>query len=185
MPSLRSASRTALGPGISQVTRPLANLVISNVPGGKETMYSNGARLVATYPVTAVPRDAMRRAASAGIGASATAQLANLVISNVPGARQVMYLNGARLVGTYAVPGIAASIGLNVTVSSYADQMDFGFGGNGEAMYSLPDLARHVAAAYEDLITVAAKAGGGPGGRVKQGSSRTRSKSARPVRARK
>jgi hypothetical protein len=66
-----------------------------------------------------------------------------------------MYLNGARLVGTYAVPGIAASIGLNVTVSSYADQMDFGFGGNGEAMYSLPDLARHVADAYEELKAAA------------------------------
>jgi hypothetical protein len=37
--------------------------------------------------------------------------------------------------------------------------MDFGFGGNGETMYSLPDLARHVADAYQDLRTAARPAG--------------------------
>ena len=105
-----------------------------------------------------------------GIGRVAP-PLANLVISNVPGARQVMYLNGARLVGTYAVPGIAASIGLNVTVSSYADQMDFGFGGNGETMYSLPELARHVADAFEDLKVAAAKPGHGRGSKSGAGAS--------------
>jgi diacylglycerol O-acyltransferase len=116
--------------------------------------------------------------------------LANLVISNVPGARQVMYLNGARLVGTYAVPGIAASIGLNVTVSSYADQMDFGFGGNGKTMYSLPDLAQHVADAFDDLKIAAAKPGKRGDGRQERAAgrgrtARPRQKSARPSRKRK
>ncbi len=93
-----------------------------------------------------------------GIGRAAP-PVANLVISNVPGARETMYLNGARLVGTYAVPAIAASVGLNVTVSSYADSMDFGFGGNGATMHSLPELARHVADAYAELKTAAGRKG--------------------------
>jgi WS/DGAT C-terminal domain/Wax ester synthase-like Acyl-CoA acyltransferase domain len=37
----------------------------------------------------------------------------NLAISNVPGAKEPRYLNGARLVGVYPVSALAASIGLN------------------------------------------------------------------------
>jgi WS/DGAT/MGAT family acyltransferase len=102
---------------------------------------------------------------------------ANLVISNVPGAKETMYLNGARLLGTYAVPAIAASIGLNVTVSSYADSMDFGFGGNGATMYSLPELAGHVADAYEELKAAAGSKATNGGGRSKRS---TRGRTARP-----
>ena len=71
--------------------------------------------------------------------------LANLVISNVPGGREKMYLNGATLLGTYPVTAIAASIGLNATLTRYHDRMDFGFLGNGATMYDLRELARHVA----------------------------------------
>jgi hypothetical protein len=80
-----------------------------------------------------------------------TPPLANMVISNVPGAREKMYLNGAALVGTFPVSAIAMSIGLNATLTSYHDRMDFGFVGNGVAMYDLTQLARHVREAYEEL----------------------------------
>ena len=80
-----------------------------------------------------------------------TPPLANMVISNVPGARKKMYLNGAALVGTFPVSAIAMSIGLNATLTSYHDRMDFGFVGNGAAMYDLTQLARHVREAYEEL----------------------------------
>jgi hypothetical protein len=115
---------------------------------------------------------------------------ANLVISNVPGAKETMYLNGARLLGTYAVPAIAASVGLNVTVSSYADSMDFGFGGNGATMYGLPDLARHVAAAYQELKAAAggktARGDGHRGNHSARGrTTRPRAKTTRSGRTRK
>ena len=80
-----------------------------------------------------------------------TPPLANMVISNVPGARKKMYLNGAALVGTFPVSAIAMSIGLNATLTSYHDRMDFGFVGNGVAMYDLTELARQVRKAYEEL----------------------------------
>jgi hypothetical protein len=78
-----------------------------------------------------------------------TPPLANMVISNVPGARQQMYLNGAPLIGTFPVSAIAMSIGLNATLTSYHDRMDFGFVGSGATMYDLPELARNVEEAYE------------------------------------
>jgi WS/DGAT/MGAT family acyltransferase len=86
-----------------------------------------------------------------------TPPLANVVISNVPGVRQPMYLNGAQLVGTFPVSAIAMSVGLNVTLTSYDDHMDFGFVGNGKTMYDLPQLARHVQAAYQELKAAAPK----------------------------
>lgn len=107
-----------------------------------------------------------------------TPPLANLVISNVPGARARMYLDGAPLVGAFPVSAIAASIGLNATLTSYHDRMDFGFVGNGASMYDLPQLARHVKDAYEELKAVA------PGGRSSRvRATRPRSEGARARRA--
>jgi hypothetical protein len=74
-----------------------------------------------------------------------------VVISNVPGGRQPLYLNGAELIGLFPVSAIAMSVGLNATLTSYHDRMDFGFVGNGATMYDLPALARHVLDAYEEL----------------------------------
>ena len=68
-----------------------------------------------------------------------------------------MYLNGAPLVGTFPVSAIAMSVGLNATLTSYHDRMDFGFVGNGATMYDLPELARHVQDAYEELKAAASK----------------------------
>lgn len=101
--------------------------------------------------------------------------LANLVISNVPGGRERMYLNGAPLVGTFPVSAIAASIGFNATLTSYHDRMDFGFVGNGASMYDLPSLARHVEDAYEDLQTAASRRRtGGKAAKRKRGVPRER-----------
>jgi WS/DGAT/MGAT family acyltransferase len=83
--------------------------------------------------------------------------LCNVVISNVPGGRQPLYLNGAELIGLFPVSAIAMSVGLNATLTSYHDRMDFGFVGNGATIYDLPALARHVLDAYEELKAAANK----------------------------
>ena len=76
---------------------------------------------------------------------------ANLVISNVPGGRDPMYLNGARLAGIYPISAIAMSVGLNVTLTSYHRNMDFGFVASSAGLPDLPQLARHVGEAYREL----------------------------------
>ena len=50
----------------------------------------------------------------------------NVVISNVPGPRQSLYFSGAKLDAYIPVSTIADGVGLNITVHSYADRMDFG-----------------------------------------------------------
>lgn len=50
----------------------------------------------------------------------------NLVISNVPGPRKHMYWNGARLEGIYPASIVLHGQALNITLVSYADQIDFG-----------------------------------------------------------
>ncbi len=80
----------------------------------------------------------------------------NLVISNVPGAQEARYLNGARLVDIYPISALAASVGLNATLTSYADRMDFGFIANAAVFDDLPELARHTQQAYLELRDAAA-----------------------------
>lgn len=81
--------------------------------------------------------------------------LANLVISNVPGGRERRYLNGARLAGVFPVSAIAMSVGLNATLTSHEDRMDFGFVGNGATLHDLPRLAACVEEAYRELRAAA------------------------------
>ena len=50
----------------------------------------------------------------------------NVVISNVPGPRQPLYFEGAKLEAYIPVSTITDGIGLNITVHSYGDRMDFG-----------------------------------------------------------
>jgi WS/DGAT/MGAT family acyltransferase len=50
----------------------------------------------------------------------------NVVISNVPGPRQPLYFAGAKLDAYIPVSTITDGVGLNITVHSYANRMDFG-----------------------------------------------------------
>ena len=41
-------------PGLSALARPVTNLIVSNVPGPRDTLYFHGAEMVAYYPVSQV-----------------------------------------------------------------------------------------------------------------------------------
>ena len=51
----------------------------------------------------------------------------NLVISNVPGPRETLYLNGARLDEVYPVSIPTHYLALNITISGYGDRLGFGY----------------------------------------------------------
>lgn len=53
-------------------------------------------------------------------------QLYNLIISNVPGPKQPLYWNGALLEGMYPVSIPVDGMALNITLVSYAEQLNFG-----------------------------------------------------------
>jgi diacylglycerol O-acyltransferase / wax synthase len=65
--------------------------------------------------------------------------LYNVIISNLPGPRQPMFWNGARLDGVYPTAPIADGFALNITQTSYAGQMAFGLTADRDA---IPDLER-------------------------------------------
>ena len=132
--------------------------VVAAMDKAKKELRSKSRDAAMLYVIAAAGLAGARESTGA---ARVTPPLANLVISNVPGPRETMYLNGARLVCTYAVPGVPGGIGLNVTVSSYANLMNFGFGGNGVTMHSLPEMARHVADAYAEPKAAASRHGRG------------------------
>ena len=53
----------------------------------------------------------------------------NLIISNVPGPREPLYWDGARMQGMYPLSVPQQSQALNITVVSYAGQLNLGLTG--------------------------------------------------------
>ena len=78
----------------------------------------------AEFPPPAVFARAMRLSARLGLGSRLTP--GNVVISNVPGPRLPLYAAGAKLAHYYPISVITEGQGLNITVQSYLDTLDFG-----------------------------------------------------------
>jgi WS/DGAT/MGAT family acyltransferase len=75
----------------------------------------------------------------------------NLVMSNVPGPPWPLYLAGAQLVAIHPLGPIFDDCGMNATVISYLDHMDFGFIGCRELVPDIDDLAAAVPDALNEL----------------------------------
>jgi diacylglycerol O-acyltransferase / wax synthase len=88
----------------------------------------------------------MRLATTRGVDAPT-----NLVISNVPGSAAPMYLAGARLEANYPVSAITDGMGLNITLLSYRDQLDFGIVVDREMVDDAWDLIKRLKAAHAEL----------------------------------
>ena len=66
------------------------------------------------------------RATSRLAGIRGIDQPVNLAISNVPGPKVPLYLGGARQRAQFPISGVLDGIGLNITVISYQDSLEFG-----------------------------------------------------------
>jgi WS/DGAT/MGAT family acyltransferase len=75
----------------------------------------------------------------------------NVTISNVPGPPFPLYSAGARLVANYPVGPIADGMGLNMTVMSYMDQLDFGVQACPDVMPDVWGLVDALSAALDEL----------------------------------
>ena len=80
----------------------------------------------------------------------------NLVISNVPGPENSLYWNGARLQGVYPLSIPLTGQALNITVTSYAGNMEFGLIGCRRSVPHLQRLLTHLEDALADLEKAAA-----------------------------
>lgn len=68
----------------------------------------------------------------------------NLVISNVPGPREQLYWNGAKLVGNYPVSIVLDNMALNITLANNADNLEFGLIGCRRSVPHLQRLLTHL-----------------------------------------
>ncbi|MDT5242220.1 MAG: diacylglycerol O-acyltransferase / wax synthase [Mycobacterium sp.] len=75
----------------------------------------------------------------------------NIVISNVPGAREPMYWNGARLDGNYPLSIALDGQALNITLTNTAGNLDFGLVGCRRSVPHLQRLLGHLEDSLTDL----------------------------------
>jgi len=75
----------------------------------------------------------------------------NLVISNVPGPRSPLFLAGAKLEAHYPVSVVVDGVGLNITVMSYLDHLDFGLVADRDQIDDLWTLLERLGGALDEL----------------------------------
>jgi WS/DGAT/MGAT family acyltransferase len=83
----------------------------------------------------------------------------NVVISNVPGPRQTLWLDEAEMLHYYPVSTISETQGLNITVQSYRDTLDVGLVG---VRHRVPDIDRLVDLIVDEFDVLASAAGLSP-----------------------
>jgi diacylglycerol O-acyltransferase len=82
----------------------------------------------------------------------------NVLVSNVPGSDQKLFLHGAPLRGAYPLSTLMPGCALNVTLMRHGDQIDFGFVASRDAIPDVGALARYVGEAFEELAATPAAA---------------------------
>ena len=74
-----------------------------------------------------------------------------LWISNVPGAREPLYWNGARLAGNYPLSIALDGQAVNITLANNADNLDFGLVGCRRSVPHLQRLLGHLEDSLKEL----------------------------------
>ena len=147
-----SMSLISLGTNISDVRQRLAHIKAASA-AMKSTMGSVKSILPTDYPSLGIPW--LIEAATALYGKAKVAdripQLANVVISNVPGPPVTLFMAGARMLTNYPTSIIVHGMALNITVQSYDQSLDFGLMADGQAMPDVRELADAIAIAFDDL----------------------------------
>jgi WS/DGAT/MGAT family acyltransferase len=123
--------------------------------GAKEENRAIGARTIMELGELGGPR--MFGLANRFLGGLASRGLVpvNLVISNVPGPPFPLYLGGARMVSMLPLGPPIDGAGLNITVLSYLDRIDWGFIACRELAPDLWQLAHAVEDAHAELMKAA------------------------------
>jgi hypothetical protein len=150
-----SMSLVSLGTHLADPRKRLAHIKAAT-RAMKSTMGSVRNILPTDFPSLGVPW--LMEAAVAVVGRTKVAdripQVANVVVSNVPGPPVPLYLAGAKMLTNYPTSIVVHGMALNITVQSYDQSLDFGLMADAVAEPDIRDLARAIEAAYEDLHTL-------------------------------
>ena len=155
--SLRTSDDAAGGNAVSAVLADLATDI--DDPGRRLAMIStrmrNSKAVLAQLPrpqAIALGMSLLSPVVLGGLtGISVSPPPFNVTISNVPGARNPLYANGARLQGTYPMSIAANGQALNITLVGNGDSLDFGLVGCRRAVPHLQRLLVHLETSLKDL----------------------------------
>ena len=89
-----------------------------------------------------------------GFGARANRPMFNVVISNVPGPKKRLYLNGAEMEALYPVSLIFNGQALNITVFTYADVLNFSYTADRASLPHVQRLAVYTGEALAEMESV-------------------------------
>jgi diacylglycerol O-acyltransferase / wax synthase len=152
-----SMSLVSLGTNIADPGRRLAH-VRAATAAMKQTMGGVKSILPTDFPSLGVPW--LIEAATALYGKARIAdripQVANVVISNVPGPPVPLYLAGARMLTNYPTSIVVHGLALNITVQSYDQSLDFGLMADAQAMPDVRELADAILIAFDDVRSLPA-----------------------------
>jgi WS/DGAT/MGAT family acyltransferase len=151
-----SMSLVSLGTHLADTRKRLAH-VMAATAAMKSTMGSLKSVLPTDFPSLGVPW--LMEAATALYGKARVAdripQVANLVISNVPGPPVPLYMAGGHMLTNYPTSIVVHGLALNITVQSYDKNLDFGLMADAQAMPDVRELADGLAIAFDDLRLLA------------------------------
>jgi WS/DGAT/MGAT family acyltransferase len=149
-----SAMFVSLPTHLDEVEEQIAH-IRDATKGAKEEHQAMGARTLLELGELAGPRTFGLAARLLGGLAARGPVPINLVISNVPGPPFPLYLGGARVVSMLPLGPAIEGAGLNVTVMSYIDRIDWGFIACRELAPQLQDMANAVEDAHIELLKAA------------------------------
>ena len=79
----------------------------------------------------------------------------NVVVSNVKGPSKTVEVTGAKMAGYWPAAFLTSGVGLNITLQSYRDRIDFGFMGAADLTGDLWELPRYMNEALAELEAAA------------------------------
>lgn len=183
--SLREAGATDAGNLGNQVSMSLVelgthlahplkrmNAIMGSTAKVKTSMQSLKGLLPTDYPSLLAPwlvggaaKMALNAYGKSGM-ASRLPMVANLAISNVPGTPVPLYLAGAQFLSFHPLSIIMHGLALNITIQTYAGQVDFGIVADKKALPHANDLARAIEAAFKEAQALLAPVAQAPVARV-------------------
>lgn len=156
--SIRRDGDDSVGNAVSMIVVSLATHIVDPVERlgaisqstrtGKARLDRLSAGAVTPYTLLMMAPYAMQLIT--GIGAS-TRPIFNLVVSNLPGPSQPLYLRGAPLEAMYPVSVVTHGQALNITCLSYNGSLNFGFTACRDSLPSMQNIAVYCGEALVEL----------------------------------
>ncbi|MCK6414999.1 MAG: wax ester/triacylglycerol synthase family O-acyltransferase [Giesbergeria sp.] len=150
-----SMSLISLGTHLADPAKRLAHILVAS-SAMKTTMGQMKSVLPTDFPSIGIPW--LMEAAASLYGKTRMAerlpQVANVVISNVPGPQVPIYLAGARVRVNCPTSIVVHGLALNITVQSFDAHMDFGLMADATALPDVKALAAALDGAWAELRAI-------------------------------